>query len=270
MKAPPYARNRWPFLAFCTGMGCLFLVAATTEPQLVIQRQGDQIILSISNRPPGSVLDVATNLTLPLPWQGAITLSNNQLSLTLDAMGAMQFFRLRGPAQFDVATVAPPLNETSFSDVASATEFLYSGTNAIQTGVINGVIQPARAAVLRGRVLQRNGSALAGVRVSVLDHPEFGQTFSRGDGHYDLAVNGGFELRVNFEKTAHLPAQRSATITAQDYHSLPDVILMQLDPVVTEVALGDNSPGAVARGSTQTDSSNVKIRGFRSDRSLLR
>lgn len=247
-----------------TGPGAITVIksplnlAVGTEPQLNIQLVGNQIVLTILNRPPGTVLETATDPLLPAPWPELIPLPDSQNYLLLEPAGVKRYFRLRAPVNFNVAAVAPPLNETTFVDVASAAEFIYAGTNGIQTGVANGVIQPARAAVLRGRVLRRDGSALAGARVSVLDHPELGQTFTRADGHYDLAVNGGFELRVNFEKTAYLPAQRTLTVRVQDYQSLPDVILAQLDPAVTAVALGTNSPGTVARGSTQTDADGTR------------
>ena len=56
---------------------------------------------------------------------------------------------------------------------------------------------PFQVSVLRGKVMKRDGSALSGVAVSVLNHPEFGQTLSRVDGGYDLAVNGGEPLMLS-------------------------------------------------------------------------
>ena len=47
---------------------------------------------------------------------------------------------------------------------------------------------------------------LPGAVISILDHPEFGQTLSRADGRFDLAVNGGGILTVNYEKAGYLPA----------------------------------------------------------------
>ena len=71
-----------------------------------------------------------------------------------------------------------------------ATKFLYSGANPIQRGVAPGAIE-AQVAVLRGHVQDRAGAPIDGVRVTVLDHPELGETNTRADGAFDLAVNGG-------------------------------------------------------------------------------
>jgi hypothetical protein len=100
----------------------------------------------------------------------------------------------------DPVTVAPALNQTTASPLGPSTEFLYTGPDPIQTGVTPGAIQATRAAVIRGRVLTRDGAPLSGVTVSILSHPEYGTTLSRTDGLFDLAVNGGSQLVVRFDK----------------------------------------------------------------------
>ena len=53
--------------------------------------------------------------------------------------------------------------------VGAATQFLYSGSDPIQTGVAEGTIEERRAAVLRGQVRRGERRApLSGVTVSVL------------------------------------------------------------------------------------------------------
>ena len=96
----------------------------------------------------------------------------------------------------DPSTVAPAIDPTVATTVASATEFLYTGTNPIQTGVAPETIEARRAAVLRGKVLDRDGNPLPAVTITILNHPEFGQTLSRLDGMFDMAVNGGGYLSV--------------------------------------------------------------------------
>ena len=153
----------------------------------------------------------------------------------------------------DPNLVAPKLNLTVVTDTFSATEFLYTGGNPIQTGVMQGTIQFHRAALLRGKVLFRDGTPMPGVTISILDHPEFGQTLSREDGMFDLVVNGGGYLTVNYGKSGYLTAQRQVNVPWQDYVVLPDVILVPLDPNVTLVDL--TIPGIkVARGSLVSDS----------------
>ena len=45
--------------------------------------------------------------------------------------------------------------------------------------------------MLKGHVKDRDGEPIGGVRVTVLDHPELGETNTRADGAFDIAVNGG-------------------------------------------------------------------------------
>ncbi len=88
-------------------------------------------------------------------------------------------------------TVAPRLAETDPTSLGDSVEFLYSGTNPIQTGVQSGAIEKNRVAVLKGRVLKADGTPLDGVVVTVLGDSRLGQTKTRADGQFDIAVNGG-------------------------------------------------------------------------------
>ncbi|HNG29967.1 MAG TPA: RHS repeat-associated core domain-containing protein [Blastocatellia bacterium] len=153
---------------------------------------------------------------------------------------------------------APPLDMTVATTLATATEFLYSGANAVQTGVAAGTIKPERAAVLRGRVLDKSNQPLPLVKVSVLNHPEYGQTLSRADGRFDLAVNGGGVLTVAYEKIGYLTAQRQENVPWQDYCGVPDVVLIGYDANVTLIDLSANAPVQVARSSINTDTSGAR------------
>lgn len=158
----------------------------------------------------------------------------------------------------DPGQVAPPLDPSVPTNFADATAFLYTGSDPIQTGVVSGTIEPRRVAVLRGVVLDRAGQPLPGVAISILDHPEFGQTLSRADGLFDLAVNGGGLLTVNYEKAGYLPAQRQVQAPWQDYAWLPDVVLIPLDSQVTTIDLSASIPMQVARGSAISDTRGVR------------
>src|SRR2546427_8540928 len=112
------------------------------------------------------------------------------------------------PTPPDPQLIAPPLDTTVSTTIGSATAFLYTGPNAIQTGVTPGTISATRAAVVRGLVRDRASQPLPGVKISVLKHPEYGNTWSRADGRYDLAVNGGGRIRVKNHCAHLLPARR--------------------------------------------------------------
>lgn len=153
----------------------------------------------------------------------------------------------------DPKSVAPPRSTTSFDDFARSTSFLYTGANPIQSGVAPGTIQPVRAAVIRGKVLDRALAPLSGATVSILNHPELGQTLSRADGMYDLAVNGGGKLIVKVQKTGFFEVQRDVLTPWQDFVYAPDVVLTPPDAAATPIDFPLPTL-QVARGTPMTDS----------------
>jgi len=150
------------------------------------------------------------------------------------------------------------MDRTVFTSFSDATAFLYTGSNAIQTGVTPGALQPERVAVVRGRILQPDGMPLPGVAIKILNHSEFGSTLSRLDGYYDLAVNGGGILILAYEKEGFLPAQRQTDVPWQDYTVLPDVIMMPLDTNATTVELNMTAPMQIARGTVVMDTAGTR------------
>ncbi len=156
------------------------------------------------------------------------------------------------PLPPDPSLVAPPINPTVPTTVDQATAFLYTGPNPIQTGVTPGTIAVQRAAVIRGKVSTRDGFPLPGVTVTLLSHPEFGQTLTRPDGRFDLAVNGGGDFTIAYDKAGFLPAQRQVSVSWQDYARAPEVVLVSLDTQAT--AIQANAPAMqTARGTVVTD-----------------
>ncbi|MDY7096108.1 MAG: DNRLRE domain-containing protein, partial [Acidobacteriota bacterium] len=152
----------------------------------------------------------------------------------------------------DPVDIAPDLDRTVTYDLHSATEFLYTGDDPIQTGVEPGTLDPRRIAVLRGQVLDRDGGPLPGVTVAVLDHPEFGSTLSRADGWFDLAVNGGGILTLDYSKQGYLPIQRQVRAPWRDWAFADEAVLLPYDSVSTVITAGA-ADAQVARGSVQTD-----------------
>jgi RHS repeat-associated protein len=184
------------------------------------------------------------------PLSGSKAITGSKVSLVV-SMGPIN----TPPIPADPATVAPPVDTTVATTLAASTAFLYSGNNPIQTGVPEGTIEVKRAAVLRGKVMDRDNQPLSGVNITVKDHPEFGQTFTRTDGMFDLAVNGGGYLTVNYRKAEFLPVQRQINVPWNDFVNIDDVVLVSLDPQVTTVDLTSSVPVQVVRGSVMNDDS---------------
>lgn len=160
------------------------------------------------------------------------------------------------PLPPDPSTVASPINPLVATTFGDATAFLFAGPNPIQTGVAAGAIDRVRASVLRGRVTNRQGAPLGGVTIGVLQHPEFGQTLTRADGAFDIAVNGGGVVTLSYAKTGFLSVQRQAVAPRQDYRDLNDVVLIPADTAAAHVDF--SSPIQVARGSAQSDTLGVR------------
>jgi RHS repeat-associated protein len=147
---------------------------------------------------------------------------------------------------------APPLDRTVARGFHDSVRFLYAGPHAVQVGADSTVFDPMRVSVLRGRVLDRGGLPVEGVRVAVHGHDVYGHTETREGGMFDLVVNGGGPLTVSYQAAGFLPVQRTIETGYHQYHWLPDVALTARDPVVSEIVPGA-AESQVARGSLQED-----------------
>lgn len=158
----------------------------------------------------------------------------------------------------DMQQETPAINRTVATNLFTSTAFLYSGDNPIQTDMAPDTIEQKRAAVIRGRVLTGDGSPLRDVRITVLNHSEFGSTVSGSDGYFDMAVNGGSQFTVHYEKEGYITAQRQVDVPWQDFAILPDVTIIPYDSNKTVVNLTLDSPMQVARGSEITDADGIR------------
>jgi RHS repeat-associated protein len=159
---------------------------------------------------------------------------------------------LEAPLPPDPTTIAPPLAPGVASNISSSTTFLYTGSNPIQTGVQSGTIHLDQVAALRGKVIHTDGSPLVGVSVTVKDHPEFGKTYSRADGMYDLAINGGEVYTLQYTRSGFLPVQRKLEPNWREFEQMPDVALTNFDARVTTIDLSSTGM-QVAQGSPVSD-----------------
>ena len=107
--------------------------------------------------------------------------------------------------------------------------------------------------MLRGKALDRENQPLSGVTITILNHSEFGQTLSRADGMFDMAVNGGGLLTVDYKKKVIYQAQRQVDAPWQDYAWLPNVVMIPHDIEITTIDLASGDPMQVAQGSVVTD-----------------
>jgi hypothetical protein len=112
-------------------------------------------------------------------------------------------------------------------------------------------------AVVRGTVLLRGGGPLADVRVDVFDHPELGSTLTRADGGFELAVNGGGQVVLQYAKEGHPVVHRAMDVPASAYTEAPDVALVRLDVFVTPIQ-ANVVWAQIARGGRGVDASGTR------------
>ena len=156
--------------------------------------------------------------------------------------------------QLSAASAIPTsIDPTIPTDVQQSTAFLYQGPNASQIGVASGTIVRNRAAVLRGKVLDTSGQGIMGASILVVGRPEYGVTVTGADGMFNMAVNGGEQLRLEYQAQGFLPIQRTAPVHSLDYSPFPDVVMTQLDPASTIVSLAGASSVQTALATPVTD-----------------
>jgi hypothetical protein len=158
-----------------------------------------------------------------------------------------------GDGILDGLEVAPAPAVGVATDIAAGASFLYTGENPIQTGVDPPDIEPRRAAVVRGQVLDRSGQAVAGASITVLGHSELGETRTLVDGSFELVVNGGGRLTIEVRHPSYLLVQRTLDVPWRDYVVAPDVVLTAPDAPAPSIALPVTAPFAVVQSSLVSD-----------------
>lgn len=130
----------------------------------------------------------------------------------------------------------------------------HSTANLLQPDQLTATatVDPATAAVLRGKVCSQNGQPLSDVTAGIHNHPEYGTVQTNADGLFELMVDGGQPYVVDYGKAGYLPAQRSIKPALRDYALLPEVVLLPLDSNVTPIDLSGNAM-QVAQGGVMTD-----------------
>lgn len=184
--------------------------------------------------------------------------SNRILFRAIDALGHQTSFTrfvfrdaageptARDSSNLSVAT----LSETGRTPFLESVSFLYSAGSPVQVGVVTSSLDTARAAVVRGRVVGRDWTAIANDTVQVLLHPEYGRTLTRNDGRFDLVVNGGGPLTLRFTKPGYLEVQRRVNPPPQEFFDLSDVAIIGKS---SRLSVADSAATLVARGRFASD-----------------
>jgi RHS repeat-associated protein len=148
---------------------------------------------------------------------------------------------------------APDLDRTVATTLAESSAYLYQGDNPLQKDVDEKQLDSKRLAMLRGRAIGADGAPLAGVKITVKDHTEYGYTYSRGDGNFEMAVNGGARLVVNYELDGYLTVQRAVQPGWQRYVVIDDAGLTPSSAQATRVTADGNDTQTITGEPIEDD-----------------
>ncbi|CAE1311576.1 Teneurin-a,Teneurin-4,Teneurin-m,Tenascin [Acanthosepion pharaonis] len=100
--------------------------------------------------------------------------------------------------------------------------------NSVQTYATRHAFNESQVSVISGKVLTRDGSPLIGVRVGVVTQPLYGYTFTRKGGMFDILVNGGGSVTLQFHRDP-FPAQSASVLVPWNQIITMDVVTMTLE-----------------------------------------
>lgn len=98
-----------------------------------------------------------------------------------------------------------------------------------------------RFIVLTGLVKDTAGSPIAGAKVTIFDHPEYGSALTDAKGRYALAAEGGGIIRLTFSDPDYLCVHRKVEALKNDLVHVEDIVLAPRDLASTVVTF-DGSP----------------------------
>ncbi|RJO66193.1 MAG: hypothetical protein C4523_14045 [Myxococcales bacterium] len=141
------------------------------------------------------------------------------------------------------------VDPTVVADVCDLRKFLVENSDPVQRG--EGLAELLencdRILHVSGFIRNRNGEPLAGVRVTVKEHPEYGVGISRENGRYDMLLNGGGTFVLRFDKRDYIPMQRrvssewNRSVRLDDIYMTPRAssIPVNMGDFNTQLALGE-------------------------------
>lgn len=138
-----------------------------------------------------------------------------------------------------LAASAAPTELATFADGVA---WLYSAPtdgncSPLQDGVARGSLSERLVSVVRGRVTDTDGAPIAGAEVRVVGAPELGRARTRGDGLFDVAVNGGGKVTLSIGGAEFLTVHRRTGVPANAFAWVEPVVLKPRSPIVSEVVL---------------------------------
>ncbi|XP_048511845.1 teneurin-a isoform X2 [Athalia rosae] len=101
----------------------------------------------------------------------------------------------------------------------------YAHTDEYSESEFWNYFTPRRVAVMRGQVVTEQGLGIVGIRVSVDKDSRFGFTLTRAGGWFDVLVNGGGAVTLQFQRSPFKPLTRTVFVPWNQIVVLPPVAM---------------------------------------------
>ncbi|MBW2662491.1 MAG: hypothetical protein JRD93_11000, partial [Deltaproteobacteria bacterium] len=121
----------------------------------------------------------------------------------------------------------------------------------IPPGVTIKSYDPMRFSLITGKIQNLTGSPVAGIKVSIHSHPEYGEVFTDSAGRFTIPVEGGYTITVVYQKESLITAHRKVYVPWNDIAETETVQMIEQDPVATTVTFDGNPGTVVAHQSTE-------------------
>nr|CAD7569594.1 unnamed protein product [Timema californicum] len=107
----------------------------------------------------------------------------------------------------------------------------------------SGLCVCSRVSVMRGQVVTPQGLGIVGIRVSVDRDSRFGFTLTRAGGWFDVLVNGGGAVTLQFQRNPFLPLTRTVFVPWNQIVVLPPIAMQLSDESDLYREHGSSAPG---------------------------
>jgi len=96
-------------------------------------------------------------------------------------------------------------------------------------------------AIITGVAMDKEGNLLQDVRISILNHPQYGSTMTDSNGRYAIGLEGGQTLTVVYQKEEYLPLHREVELPTNNWASVEDVAMSRPDTKASQITLDANA-----------------------------
>lgn len=122
------------------------------------------------------------------------------------------------------------------------TSFGSGYTNTIPIDVTKEKYDEKRFCMIAGQINAEDGTPLSNVKVTIIDHLEYGSVVTNSDGTYAIPAEGGLQLTMRYTKDGYTTIDRKVDAPVQDWVRAPEVTMLKVDSKVTAIDLANANP----------------------------